>query len=295
MQILEGHEGVVHALGFSPDGETLVSAGKDGSLRAWKAGGECEVLDAPGTGVLAFAFSADGRWLARAGGDGSLCVRDFAERDIKISRSAVGTATALEFLPGDGAIAFGIGGESGYSVQSYAGVRSWDWVNNQIHSLPAGHAGSAVVTLAVHRGKRLLATVGQNRLLTVWETVKSEPARFGLKSACRAVAFSPDGKTLAATADWKVALFDVERRQERQVLAGHKGVVSALAYTPDGRQLITGSWDKTIKSWDAASGRESASFEWGVGRVYAVAVAPDGLRAAAAGDAGTIVVWDVDS
>ena len=139
-----------------------------------------------------------------------------------------------------------------------------------------------------------MAWVTQNNLLTVWAITGATPVRFNLKSPCRALAFAPDGKALAATADWKALTFDIERKQERHSLAGHKGIISALAYTPDGRYLMTGSWDKTVKFWDAGTGQEVASFEWPVGRVCAVAFAPDGLRAAVAGDAGTIVVWDVD-
>jgi WD40 repeat protein len=294
MQVLQGHEGVVQALLFAPDSEALLSAGKDGTLRAWEPWGDGQVIDGDGAPVLAFAFSDDGRWLAKGGADGTLALWDYAERNVKISRSAGGAVTALAFLPGSAAVAFGVGGEAGRELQSFAGVRAWDWQNNQIRSLPTGHAGTAIVALDLHRERRLLAAVGQNRLLTLWNMTRSEPARFGLKSTCRALAFTPDGKTLAATADWKITLYDTERGQELQTLVGHKGVVSALAYSPDGRYLVSGSWDKTVKVWEAASGREIASFAWPAGRVYSVTVAPDGLRAAAAGDTGTIVVWDVD-
>ena len=49
-----------------------------------------------------------------------------------------------------------------------------------------------------------------------------------------------------------------------------------------------------MKFWDAATGRERASFRWPIGKVFSLAYAPDGLRLAAGGDSGRVVVWDVD-
>ena len=70
--------------------------------------------------------------------------------------------------------------------------------------------------------------------------------------------------------------------------------MTALAYSPDGRFLLTGSWDKTVKLWDAETGLERMSYAWPTERVQAVVYAPDGLRAAAAGQSGAVVVWDME-
>jgi hypothetical protein len=56
---------------------------------------------------------------------------------------------------------------------------------------------------------------------------------------------------------------------------------------------VTAGEDRLVKTWDAGSGKELAAFAWGVGRLRAVACAPDGLTAAAAGE-GRVVVWDLD-
>ncbi len=71
-------------------------------------------------------------------------------------------------------------------------------------------------------------------------------------------------------------------------------MASAVAYSPDGGTLASGSWDGTVRFWDAASGTERRALATGIAKVYAVAFSPDGLQLAAAGSGGAVVVFDVD-
>src|SRR5437667_11885076 len=63
-----------------------------------------------------------------------------------------------------------------------------------------------------------------------------------------AVAFAPDGKTLAsAGADNVVRLWEVGTWKPKGVLKGHKDCVCAIAFSPDGDWLATASFDHTAK------------------------------------------------
>lgn len=109
----------------------------------------------------------------------------------------------------------------------------------------------------------------------------------------RCLLFLPDGRLVAANAR-NVYVFPPGGGEPQFVLGGHTGQVNAVAVSPDGKRLLTASHDGAIRVWDAAAGKETATFDWKIGPVTAVAFAPDGLTAAVAGDKGQVAVWDSD-
>src|SRR5262245_47497919 len=75
----------------------------------------------------------------------------------------------------------------------------------------------------------------------------------GHQGGVRAVAFSPDGLTLATAGyDSAIKLWDVKKGKELATLRGHARVVWTLAFSPDGKLLASGSEDQAIKLWDTS-------------------------------------------
>jgi WD40 repeat protein len=81
------------------------------------------------------------------------------------------------------------------------------------------------------------------------------------------------------------------------VLKGHADTIDAVAISADGSLIATGSFDKTIKLWDA-SGKELRTFagpQGHTGQVLAVAFSPKGDQLASGGADNNVKLWDVPS
>jgi RNA polymerase sigma factor (sigma-70 family) len=70
----------------------------------------------------------------------------------------------------------------------------------------------------------------------------------------------------------------------------HGSMVTGLAFAPDGKTIVSGSYDQTIRVWDAATGRERLRLsEPGMGPLTAISVSKDGRTLAATGYGPTIL------
>ncbi len=118
--------------------------------------------------------------------------------------------------------------------------------------------------------------------------------QINLNDYIRTVAFSPDGKMLAAGfLHGAIKIWEVYSGVNSLRLEGHLASVNSVVFSPDSSWVASGSRDKTIRLWDSESGLEIQTLEGHLGEVRAVAFSPDGDWLVSGSHDRTVRVWRV--
>lgn len=221
---LRFHDEYVQATAFSPDGRLLATAALNFGQRnaLWEVPSgrmlrRLKVGDHAPPWAYAVAFSPDGKTLATGDVNGALHLWDTATGDELYSIAAHGS------FPGASAVAFSADGQ---------------WI--------ASGGGDGVV--------RVWNAEGGGELLSFDMLPRPQQAFAGgafvggPPGSIAAVAFSPDGRFLAAgfaqrpfqTKTSKIRLWDLESNQPVRWIDETNGELQSLAFTPDGKQLVSG-------------------------------------------------------
>ena len=318
--LIEEDTNSVFTVAYSPDGASLVSGSKDGTILLWDTA--TYQLKAELTGYSdAIAFSPDSSTLAIAGQDRKIRLWDAVSGEHKSTLTEhTDEVYSLVFNPDGGTFA-GIGGDST--------IRLWDAVTGEHLQTITGHTRSVSSISFSPDGSRLATGSGHDKagdkIIRIWNvrsgclqnTFKVPLGRWikdDHKTFADAVSYSPDGKTLAsASEDGTIRLWDVESEKPRTTtFEDRRGVQTSeplreysidgfvLAYSPDGKTLATSSRDDlakdtTVQLWDAATCKHKATLTTGHREtIWSIAFSSDN-RTIAGGDNGTIYLWDTTS
>jgi cytochrome c5 len=132
------------------------------------------------------------------------------------------------------------------------------------------------------------------------KTPDGQPADAAHLSLVEAMAYSPDGKTLATGGFQELTLWDPEKGVVRRRITGFADRVVAIAYSPDGKYLAAGGGapteDGEVKVFEAETGKPVADITGGHSdTVFGVAFSPDGKLLATAAADKFVKVFEVPS
>jgi WD40 repeat protein len=109
------------------------------------------------------------------------------------------------------------------------------------------------------------------------------------------VAFSPDGRMLAADSDRAVVLWDVKTGREMQRLSGHSHVVQSVAFSPVESILASAGGDMIVRLWDLTSSglAQAQQLQGHTAPVWSLAFSPDGRTLASGSHDRTVRLWHI--
>jgi WD40 repeat protein len=122
--------------------------------------------------------------------------------------------------------------------------------------------------------------------------VRSE--RGGLVRQPKGPAVSADGSLWAVREGRQVTVYSAREFGDAVacLTSSAKAQFTGQAFHPSGQYLLVSSIDQSIKVYDTTTWQVARTYDWGHGKIFSVAVSPDGTLVAAGGDKGQIVVWD---
>jgi hypothetical protein len=161
-----------------------------------------------------------------------------------------------------------------------------------------------ITALAYHSNGKLLA-VGSHKVVALIDLTSGDVVAklTGQIGKVTALAFSPDGQHLAAASGapgtaGEVRLYDtpasgIPDQKPSHVLDAHADLIYDVTFSPDSKTLASSGYDRLIKLWDVATGKEIRTLKDHSDTVYSLSFSPDGKLLSSGAADRAVKVWDV--
>jgi WD40 repeat protein len=275
---------------LSPDGERIVTASEDRTVRLWdvRTGEERIPPYQHGGPVRSVEFSPDGRAILSASGDGTACLLDARTSGLILPPFKHGGPVAEATFDPSGQLVATAAADATARIFSVE-------TGQMLHSLAHG---DNVHSLALSRDGQRLATASEDESVRVWNVSSGDLEHsFKARGAARLVRFSFDGRWLAATVQnsesggWEVQCWDARSGRALANRLLHQNRLYTLEFSPDSRRLVTATANNTARVWQVETGEPLFDLPHAA-MVYCAKFSPDGQQLLTASVDHTARVWD---
>ena len=272
---LTEHTRAIKTLAFTADGKTLVSASLDTTIRLWDVDtGKSRLMADGHTGAIdGLSFLKDGKTLVSGSSDCTLRLWNTETQDQQLIR-VKHPWSAFYFAFSEDGKTVAIGSNRG-------NVRLWSRdTEDFIATFQASHR-HLIDQISFSPDDKILACGSFGGKIELWDMLNHQRIATLNEhtSEIMALAFSPDGKTLATGArqDPMIALWDINNIGSKTVLLveGDFGT-DALTFSPDGKTLVSGHRYGRIYASDVATREQLPIFTKRTSSITALAFSPDG-------------------
>lgn len=270
------YKGGPNGIVFGQDAGWIAAvSGEKNAAKLWdpRSGNELSSLPVKTGGLLSpVAFSADGRLLA-AQGEGCCAVKVWETttgNELQTLPGHIMGITALGFTPEGRLLASG-------SMEG--AVKIWDVAAGRELNTLNLNSGLVMALFFSPDGKWLATTSSADANVRVWDVASGQELHsFSSAPGNTAVAFSPDGRLLAAYGTSNtIELWEAATGRSLGTLSGNTGAATALSFSPDGHYLVSGTADGAVAVWEMPKGDQLLSLISTTNGTDWLVIAPDGL------------------
>lgn len=283
-----GHTSAILATAFADNGRTLVTAGKDGSLKTWDAASGTPARTIMLPNGPAFALAAHDNKALTGHANGSVTLWDLTTGD-KISTFKRNDARVWS-------VAF-VGDGSKFAASSH----DWKtalWVASMpdapLHVFEGHKSAAQVVAYAQTPRGPMIATGGADKTIKLWnaETFKLVRTYRGHRDFVNQIAFSHDGNRMAtASIDGNIRIWSTRSRKLYRSYKEHRGPLTGLAFRDGETKLVSSGTDQNVKFWNTKRRRSEKMLKTKHGTIASLALAPNQNRLATGDGQGQIELW----